>query len=105
MGRIHRIGQDRDVYVFNFMATDSEHGEPVIEGRILHRLLEKLEQMRTALHGRVFDVIGEILSINDVNLPEMLREAAFDPRRLDEYIDQIDRIDPEKLKKYERFPG
>ena len=25
---------------------------------------------------RVYDVIGEVLSINDVNLPEMLREAA-----------------------------
>jgi hypothetical protein len=32
MGRIHRIGQDRDVYVFNFVATDSQAGNPVIEG-------------------------------------------------------------------------
>ncbi|MEX2167736.1 MAG: helicase-related protein [Pirellulales bacterium] len=105
MGRIHRIGQDRDVYVFNFVATDSEDGDPIIEGRILHRLLDKLDQMRTALEGRVFDVIGEILSLNDVNLPEMLREAAYDPRRLDEYIDQIDRMKPEKLKQYEEATG
>jgi SNF2 family DNA or RNA helicase len=73
LGRIHRIGQERDVHVFNFVATDSEEGEPIIEGRILHRLLEKLDQMRDALAGRVFDVIGEVLSLNDVNLPEMLR--------------------------------
>jgi hypothetical protein len=105
LGRIHRIGQERDVYAYNFVATDSEDGQPVIEGRILQRLLYKLEQMREALEGRVFDVIGEVLSINDVNLPEMLREAAYDPRRLDEYIDQIDRIDPEKLKKYEEATG
>ncbi len=105
LGRIHRIGQERDVYAYNFVATDSEDGQPVIEGRILQRLLYKLEQMRDALEGRVFDVIGEVLSINDVNLPEMLREAAYDPRRLDEYIDQIDRIDPEKLKKYEEATG
>ena len=105
MGRIHRIGQDRDVYVFNFVATESEDGQPVIEGRILLRLLEKLDLIKDALEGRVFDVIGEVLSVNDVNLTEMLREAAYDPRRLDEYIDQIDRIDPEKLKKYEEATG
>jgi superfamily II DNA or RNA helicase len=105
LGRIHRIGQDRDVYVFNFVATDSEDGQPVVEGRILHRLLEKLDTMNEALEGRVFDVIGEVLSLNDVNLPDMLREAAYDPRRLDEYLDQIDRIDPAKLKEYEEATG
>lgn len=105
LGRIHRIGQERDVYMFNFVATESNDGDPIIEGRILHRLLEKLDQMKDALGGRVFDVIGEVLSINDVNLVEMLREAAYDPRRLDEYIDQIDRIDPEKLKTYEEATG
>ena len=80
LGRIHRIGQARDVHVFNFVASDSEEGQPIIEGRILARLLEKLEQMRAVLADRVFDVIGEVLSLNDVNLPDMLREAAHDPR-------------------------
>jgi hypothetical protein len=61
--------------------------------------------MNEALEGRVFDVIGEVLSLNDVNLPDMLREAAYDPRRLDEYLDQIDRIDPAKLKEYEDATG
>jgi len=105
LGRIHRIGQERDAYAFNFVATDSEDGQPVIEGRILHRLLEKLDQMRQSLGGRVFDVVGEVLSLNDVNLAEMLREAAYDPRRLDEYIDQIDRIDPARLRQYEEATG
>ncbi|MBI4379626.1 MAG: DEAD/DEAH box helicase, partial [candidate division NC10 bacterium] len=105
LGRIHRIGQDRDCYAFNFVATDSEDGQPIVEGRILHRLLEKLDTMNEALEGRVFDVIGEVLSLNDINLPDMLREAAYDPRRLDEYLDQIDRIDPAKLKEYEDATG
>lgn len=105
LGRIHRIGQKSDAYVFNFVATDSESGEPIIEGRILHRLLEKLDQMKDALEGRVFDVIGEVLTLNSVNLPEMLRDAAHDPRRLEEYIDQIDRIDPDKLRRYEEATG
>jgi len=105
LGRIHRIGQDRDCYAYNFVATDSEDGQPIVEGRILRCLLAKLDQMNEALEGRVFDVIGEVLSLNDVNLPDMLREAAYDPRRLDEYLDQIDRINPAKLKEYEEVTG
>ncbi len=105
LGRIHRIGQERDVHAFNFVAGESEEGQPIVEGRILERLLEKLDQMRAVLADRVFDVIGEVLSLNDVNLPDMLREAAFDPRRLDDYLDQIARIDPAKLKQYEEATG
>ncbi|CEP66431.1 SNF2-related [Moorella glycerini] len=105
LGRIHRIGQERDVHVFNFVANESEEGQPIVEGRILHRLLEKLDKMRAVLADRVFDVIGQVLSLNDVNLPDMLREAASDPRRLDDYLDQIERIDPEKLRQYEQATG
>jgi len=105
LGRIHRIGQEREVHAFNFVADQSEQGQPVIEGRILQRLLQKLEQMRAVLADRVFDVIGEVLSLNDVNLPEMLREAAHDPRRLDEYLDRIEKVDPSKLLEYERATG
>ncbi len=105
LGRIHRIGQERDVHAFNFVASDSEEGQPIVEGHILERLLQKLEQMRLVLADRVFDVIGEVLSLNEVNLPEMLREAAFDPRRLDDYLDQIERIDPKKLQEYEQATG
>ena len=105
LGRIHRIGQKDDVHAFNFVASDSEDGQPIIEGRILERLLQKLDQMRAALDDRVFDVIGEVLSLNDVNLPEMLREAAYEPRRLEEYLDRIDQIDPNRLKQYEEATG
>ena len=105
LGRIHRIGQERDVHAFNFVASESEEGQAIIEGRILERLLQKMDQMRNALADRVFDVIGEVLSLNDVNLPEILREAANDPRRLDEYLDQIERVDPQRLLQYEQATG
>ncbi|SPE59274.1 hypothetical protein SBV1_3090008 [Verrucomicrobia bacterium] len=59
LGRIHRIGQERDVHAFNFVASQSEEGQDIVEGRILARLLEKLEQMREVLADRVFDVVGE----------------------------------------------
>jgi len=105
LGRIHRIGQTRECHAFNFVAAESEEGQPIIEGRILQRLLEKLDQMRTVLADRVFDVVGEVLSLNDVNLPEMLREAAHDPRRLDEYLDLIEKVDPSRLMRYEQATG
>ena len=105
LGRIHRIGQSRDVYAFNFVATSSEDGQPVIEGRILERLLSKLDSMRAALGDRVFDVVGEVLSLNEVNLPEMLREVAYEPRRLDDYLDVIEQIDPALLERYEEATG
>jgi hypothetical protein len=56
MGRIHRYGQIHDCLIFNFVATNT------IEGRILQRLLEKLQEIRDALDDdAVFNVVGEIL--------------------------------------------
>ena len=105
LGRIHRIGQSRDVHAFNFVATSSDDGQPVIEGRILERLLNKLDLMRGALGDRVFDVVGEVLSLNRINLPDMLRDVAYDPRQLDDCLDAIDRIDPRQLDLYEEATG
>ena len=56
MGRIHRYGQQKDCLIFNFVATNT------IEGRVLQRLLEKLQEIRDALDDdAVFNVVGEIL--------------------------------------------
>ena len=99
MGRIHRIGQKHDVYVFNFAA------ENTIEGMIVARLLAKLEQIKETLGDRVFDVIGELLKLNEVNFEDLLREAAYNPKDISEYLDEIERIDPERLKEYEKATG
>ncbi len=106
MGRIHRIGQKRDVYIFNFVAEESIDGKPIIEGKVLRRLLEKLERIKNVLgKDRVYDCLGEILSLNKVDLAEILREAAYNPHRLEEYLEIIEEIDPEKLKQYEKMTG
>jgi superfamily II DNA or RNA helicase len=56
MGRIHRYGQRKDCLIFNFVATNT------IEGRVLQRLLEKLQEIRNALDDdTVFNVVGEVL--------------------------------------------
>ncbi len=100
MGRIHRIGQKFDVSVFNFVADNT------VEGAILLRLLTKLDEIRRAMGSdRVFDVIGTLLKLNDVNLEEMLREAAYNPTKLEEYAAQIERISPEALRRYEEVTG
>src|SRR5262249_20309545 len=94
MGRIHRIGQERDVFVFNFVLTNT------VEGLILQRLLEKLEDIKATLGDRVFDVIGELLKLNGLNLEEMLREAAYEPKDITAYLDQIELLSSERLKEY-----
>lgn len=56
MGRIHRYGQRKDCLIFNFVATNT------IEGKVLQRLHEKLQEIRDALDDdAVFNVVGEIL--------------------------------------------
>jgi superfamily II DNA or RNA helicase len=56
MGRIHRYGQRKPCLIFNFVATNT------IEGRVLQRLLEKLQEIRDALDDdAVFNVVGEVL--------------------------------------------
>ncbi len=67
MGRIHRYGQVKDCLIFNFVATNT------IEGRVLQRLLEKLQEIRNALDDdAVFNVVGEILPAAQVE--RVLRE-------------------------------
>ncbi len=56
MGRIHRYGQRHDCLIFNFVAANT------IEGRVLERLMDKLQEIRDALDDdAVFNVVGEVL--------------------------------------------
>ena len=53
-GRIHRIGQTEVCHLWNLCASNTREGE------VYRRLLEKLEEARAALGGKVFDVLGEL---------------------------------------------
>jgi superfamily II DNA or RNA helicase len=67
MGRIHRYGQRKDCLIFNFVATNT------IEGRVLQRLLDKLQEIRDALDDdAVFNVVGEILP--SAHIEKVLRD-------------------------------
>jgi SNF2 family DNA or RNA helicase len=99
MGRVHRIGQQADVVVFNFCATNT------IEGQLLDRLHEKLDDMRSDLQGRVYDVIGDILQLNSLDFERLVRDTLANPRRLEASLDQISALSPELLALYERDIG
>lgn len=60
MGRVHRYGQKKSVRIYNVML------ENTIEGRVLDKLFEKVEDIRRYLGEKVYDVIGSILTENDV---------------------------------------
>lgn len=99
MGRIHRIGQKRDVYIFNFLAANT------VEGRVLDKLFTKLEEIRGAMGDRVFDVIGQLLQLNDIRFEDMVREATYAKANEEDVLEQIERIDPERLEQLEEKTG
>ena len=53
-GRIHRIGQTEVCHLWNLVADETR------EGDVYRKLLDKLEQARYSLGGRVFDVLGRL---------------------------------------------
>jgi superfamily II DNA or RNA helicase len=66
-GRIHRIGQQEVCHLWNLVAKETR------EGDVYFRLLEKLRVESEALHGRVFDILGEVFE--GISLKELLLEA------------------------------
>ena len=67
-GRIHRIGQTEVCHVWNLIAAKTREGE------VYSTLLEKLNQARESLGGKVFDVIGKV-NFEGKPLRELLIEA------------------------------
>lgn len=73
MGRIHRYGQQHEVYVYNLIVEDT------VEGRIFKALFDKLEEIKKRMgNDKVYDIIGEIY--RDKDLAAALADAAVDAR-------------------------
>lgn len=91
MGRIHRYGQQKDVYIFNLVAEDTR------EGQVLGKLFDKLEEIRKALGSdKVFDVIGE--TFYGKNLYQLILEAVANARSMDDIISELDiKVDKEYI--------
>jgi len=68
MGRVHRYGQENEVWVYNLVASNTR------EGAVLERVLKKLDVMRDQMgDDRVYDVIDELLE--QVPLLELLERS------------------------------
>jgi len=99
MGRIHRYGQQKDVYIFNLVAEDTR------EGQVLTKILDKLEEIKTKLGSdRVFDIIGEVFQ--GKNLYQLLIEAVTSAKTMDEILKELDiRPDEQYLAKVKEALG
>lgn len=67
-GRIHRIGQTEVCHLWNLVADETR------EGQVYRTLLDKLEEARNALGGKVFDVLGKV-QFDGRPLRELIIEA------------------------------
>jgi superfamily II DNA or RNA helicase len=82
MGRIHRYGQQKEVYVFNLVAEDTR------EGRVLHALFRKLDEIKRELGSdKVFDILSEVLY--GKNLAQIMVEAAANARDIEDILKEI----------------
>tara|TARA_R110002049_G_scaffold291383_2_gene475302 strand:- start:11357 stop:14899 length:3543 start_codon:yes stop_codon:yes gene_type:complete len=66
-GRIHRIGQTEVCHLWNLVASETR------EGAVFQKLFDKLEIEKTALGGKVFDILGE--AFENISLKDLLMEA------------------------------
>lgn len=66
-GRIHRIGQTEVCHLWNLVARETR------EGQVFQKLFDKLEVEKSALGGKVFDILGE--AFEDRSLKDLLIEA------------------------------
>jgi superfamily II DNA or RNA helicase len=66
-GRIHRIGQEEVCRLWNLVASNTREGE------VFTRLLEKIDEMRKAYGGKIFDVLGEAFA--ETPLRNLLKDA------------------------------
>lgn len=86
MGRIHRIGQKNEVFIFNLVASNTR------EGDVLIRLLNKMDQMREDLgQDQVYDFIGEVLEENNIDLANLMERAISGRDNLDELIASMEK--------------
>jgi len=99
MGRIHRYGQQKDVYVFNFVAEDTR------EGQVLARLFDKLEEIKNALGSdKVFDIIGDVFY--GKNVYQLIIEAVANTRSIDDIIKDLDiKVDQEYINTIKEILG
>lgn len=73
MGRIHRVGQGRDVFLHNLIAADTREGETLLT------LLDNFVAAANELGGQMFDSLSAVAEINGVDYEQWLRHGIPGP--------------------------
>lgn len=100
MGRIHRYGQQKEVYVFNLVAEDTR------EGMVLAKIFEKLDEIKNAIGSdKVFDIIGDVF--HGKNLFQLIVDAVANARSMEEIIRELGeiKVDEEYIAKIKNALG
>jgi len=85
IGRVHRYNQKKRVYIYNYKTAFP------IDNKVLDKILEKIEHIRTALGDRAVDVIGTLISEKEIMELFKISRTVGDVEaagRADELIDQ-----------------
>jgi superfamily II DNA or RNA helicase len=68
MGRIHRVGQDRDVFLYNLVAADTREGETLLT------LLDNFVTAANELRGQMFDSLSAVAELTGVDYEKWLSD-------------------------------
>ena len=93
MGRIHRVGQTRDVQLYNLVATDTREGDTLLT------LLENFVTAANELGGQMFDSLSMVAELAEVPYEEWL-QALFgdDEPKKAEVLAAVQRVSAANLK-------
>lgn len=97
MGRIHRVGQARDVFLYNLVSTDTREGETLL------RLLDNFIAAANELRGQMFDSLSAVAEITGVDYDKWLSDLyGNDEVRKQQAIDAARAVQAQELTRVAR---
>lgn len=94
MGRIHRVGQNRDVELYNLIATGTR------EGDTLHKLLDNFVNAANDLDGQMFDSLSAVAEMTGLHYDAWLAALyGDDEARKQEALNAVDKVRSAELKR------
>lgn len=91
IGRVYRYGQKKEVFIYNFKTAFP------IDEAVLHKILEKMENIRAIYGSNTIDVIGSMISEKDIL--EIFRIS----QGKGSAVDKVDQLFTEKLEVFKEI--
>ena len=91
IGRVYRYGQKKEVFIYNFKTAFP------IDEAVLHKILEKMENIRAIYGSNTIDVIGSMISEKEIL--EIFRIA----QGKGSAVDKVDQLFTEKLEVFKEI--